>query len=256
MLVETKYNKILCDYNPVSLSELDDLALMKRVDKKFVVSTALLPELFTLAKDHYQILEIEGDRAFTYNTKYMDTVDLDLYKMHHNGRLNRQKVRYRTYAVNDLTFLEIKTKNNKGTTVKTRIKTPVTEFQTSAEKDFVGGTLRIDSSGLEESLNNSFCRITLLSFKTKERISIDYNLGFHKNGDKVDLPHVSIIEVKRDKSNINSPIIELLRQFGVHPRGFSKYCMGMAMLEKNVKKNSFKPNLLHLKRIENASYTS
>lgn len=253
MLIENKYNNALSKYDSVSLTELDDLALMKRVDKKFVMSTQHLEWLFTEASKYYKILEIEGDRAFTYNTKYMDTSDKQLYLMHHNGRLNRQKVRYRTYAVNDLTFLEIKSKNNKGTTVKTRIKTPVTDFETKQEKDFVASTLKIESDGLMESLRNSFCRITLLSFETKERISIDYNLSFHKNGKTKDLPHVSIIEVKRDKSNINSPITELLKKMRVRARGFSKYCMGMAMLEENIKTNTFKPNLLYLKQLQHVS---
>lgn len=253
MQVEHKYNHILCDYDPVSLLELDDLALMKRVDKKFVLSTQHLEWLFTEARKYYRILEIEGERAFTYNTKYLDTIDRQLYLMHHNGRLNRQKVRYRTYAVNDLTFLEIKSKNNKGTTVKTRIKTQETNYKTDVERGFVENVLNIESSGLEESLNNKFCRITLLSFETKERISIDYNLSFQRNGQEIDLPHVSIIEVKRDKSNINSPIVTLLRQIGARPRGFSKYCMGIAMLEKNIKHNTFKPNLLYIKRLQNVS---
>lgn len=253
MAVGQKYSKVLSLYDSVSLTELDDLALMKRVDKKFVLSTQHLEWLFTEASKYYKILEIEGDRAFTYNTKYMDTNDRKLYLMHHNGRLNRQKVRYRTYAVNDLTFLEIKSKNNKGTTVKTRIKTPVTNYETEKERNFVSATLRIESQGLVESLNNSFCRITLLSFETKERISIDYNLSFNKDGEKINLPHVSIIEVKRDKSNINSPITKLLKQIGIRPRGFSKYCMGMAMLEKNIKRNTFKPNLLYIKRLQHVS---
>lgn len=251
MSVNDKYNDVLSKFDSVSLSELDDLALMKRVDKKFVLSTQHLHDLFEKAKNHYQILEIEGDRAFSYRTKYLDTTDYHLYNMHHNGRMNRQKVRFRTYDVSDITFLEIKTKNNKGTTNKTRIKTPEQAINFEAERTFLADTLRIETSGLKESLNNSFSRITLLSFETKERISIDYNLAFNKNGTDIQLPFLSIIEVKREKSNINSPIVNLLKDIRVYPRGFSKYCMGMAMLNNKVKTNTFKPNLLYIKKLEN-----
>ena len=252
MSVNDRYNDLLSKFDSVSLSDLDDLALMRRVDKKFVLSTRHLHDLFERAKNHYKILEIEGARAFSYRTKYLDTNDYQLYNMHHNGRMNRQKVRFRTYDVSDITFLEIKTKNNKGTTNKTRIKTPAQALNSAKERDFLSNTLSVETEGLKESLNNSFSRITLLSFETKERISIDYNLAFNKNATDIQLPFLSIIEVKREKANINSPIVNLLKDIRVYPRGFSKYCMGMAMLNKNVKTNTFKPNLLHIKKIENA----
>ncbi len=250
MSLQEKYNPILSQFQSVSLDELDELALMKRVDKKFVVPIQHLSALFEKAKNHYKILEISGVRAFSYNTKYFDTNDFHLYHMHHNGRMNRQKVRYRTYEVSNTTFLEIKTKNNKGTTQKTRISTSGTELKTSKEKAFIEKKLVNGNADLQESLCNSFYRVMLLSFETKERISIDYNLSFNLNNQGIKLPHIAIVEVKREKSNINSPIIHLLKEEKVYPRGFSKYCMGIALLKNGIKKNTFKPNILHLKKLE------
>ena len=37
---------------------------------------------------------------------------------HHNRRVNRNKIRFREYVGSNLTFLEVKTKNNKGKTIK------------------------------------------------------------------------------------------------------------------------------------------
>jgi len=254
--MHTKYNSILEQYQPITLSELDNLALMKRVDLKFVCSTQQLPEILNRLKHEYRILEIKGSRASNYCTKYLDTSDYQLYMMHHNGRLNRQKVRYRTYLNSNDHFLEIKSKNNKGVTIKTRIKTDKTELETRDEKLFLTNSLHYCDSNLQEVLENTFCRIMLLSFKTKERISIDYNLAFYHNGKKTSLPFLCIIEVKRERSNANSPIIETLKGLSIQPRGFSKYCVGLAMLNSDIKKNTFKPNLLHLKKIEHAYHTA
>ncbi len=250
MNFQNKYSQLLSQYQPVSLEELDELALMKRVDKKFVVPIQHLSALFEKAKNHYKILEISGFRAFSYSTNYFDTSDFHLYQMHHNGMLNRQKVRYRTYEVSNTTFLEIKTKNNKEITQKTRIRTTGIELATNKEQAFVEKTLFDENIALQKSLCNSFYRIMLLSFETKERISIDYNLSFSLDNKGVKLPYIAIVEVKREKCNINSPIISLLKELKVYPRGFSKYCMGIALLNSSIKKNTFKPNILHLTKLE------
>ena len=252
MRVITKIAESLHSFDSISLSELDDLLLMKRVDKKFVLPCQHIPEILEKAKHDYRILEIEDQRALSYRTKYLDTPDMFLYNQHHTGRLNRQKVRYRTYEVSNTTFLEVKTKNNKGTTEKTRIETSNPTLSTIQERVFLKETLYCKYKFLDESLINSFKRIMLLSFQTKERISIDYNLSFTKNGRKIDLPYVSIIEVKREKSARKSPIIDILKDLGIQSRGFSKYCIGIALLDDSVRINSFKPNLLYLKKIKHA----
>lgn len=254
--MHTTYNSILRIYQPITLNELDNLALMKRVDSKFVCSTQQLPEILSRLSNHYRVLEIKENRASNYCTKYLDTSDFQLYMMHHNGRLNRQKVRYRTYLNSNDNFLEIKSKNNKGVTIKTRIKTEQTKLETTSEKLFLTNSLHYCDSNLREVLENTFCRIMLLSFETKERISIDYNLAFYHNGIKMNLPYLCVIEVKSERSGTKSPIIETLKDLNIQPRSFSKYCVGLAMLNNTIKKNTFKPNILHLKKIEHAYHTA
>jgi hypothetical protein len=49
----------------------------------------------------------------------------------------------------------------------------------------------------------------------------------------------------------SSPFSAALRSINIHPVGFSKYCMGNALLNNSLKINALKPNLLLLKKIEN-----
>ena len=50
------------------------------------------------------------------------SADFDLYHRHHIGRSNRFKVRSRRYVESDLCFFEVKYRNNKGRTIKNRIR--------------------------------------------------------------------------------------------------------------------------------------
>jgi hypothetical protein len=42
----------------------------------------------------------------------------------------------------------------------------------------------------------------------------------------------------------------------IYPAGFSKYCIGTALLNNSLKKNILKPKLLKIKSIENESFKS
>jgi len=72
---------------------------------------------------YYRILDINGVRQNQYDSIYFDTPDLDLYHLHHNDRKNRFKIRYRKYVDSNLSFFELKMKNNKYRTIKKRFKT-------------------------------------------------------------------------------------------------------------------------------------
>ena len=87
---------------------------MKRTDTKFVVSKKMLPVLLETLKEKYRVLEIDNNRVMTYNSLYFDTKDQKFYREHHNGKINRLKVRMRKYVESELFFLEIKQKDHKG----------------------------------------------------------------------------------------------------------------------------------------------
>ena len=97
-------------FKPISLDEMNSVALMKRTDTKFVININYLPVVLNTLLKTYQILEIEGRRIMNYSSLYFDTEDFKFYLDHHNGRVNRTKIRQRKYVDSDLTFLEIKKK--------------------------------------------------------------------------------------------------------------------------------------------------
>lgn len=85
-----------------------------------------------------------------------------------------------------------------------------------------------------------------------ERLTIDFNLRFHhlKSDGRDSLKHVAIIELKRD-GNVPSPALEIIRQLRISKSGFSKYCIGSALTNKELKRNNFKERLRMIEKLEN-----
>ena len=140
----------------------------------------------------------------TYDSKYYDTDDLSFYHNHHNKRTNRIKIRKRNYVESGITFLEIKRKDNKGITHKSRI--PINNFNTalSAEgQDFITETVQ-KPLDINMSISNRFNRITLVSNNAVERVTMDFNLGF--NGTVMN-QNLVIIELKQEKTRPDVKVI-------------------------------------------------
>ena len=65
-------NKIQ-SFQPISLSEMDEVALMTRIDEKFISSHHHIVDILNKINQQYSILEIDGKRSFLYQTDYLDT---------------------------------------------------------------------------------------------------------------------------------------------------------------------------------------
>ena len=243
-------NALLNTFAPITLAEMKSVRLMNRVDTKFVTTVPRLLQLLEMAKGEYFVQEIDGERNSAYTTLYYDTPRLDMYIMHHNGCLGRQKVRVRQYVDSNLTFLEVKNKNNHRRTRKKRI--TVTGFDITGEqqREFLKPLCWWDVDTLQPALRNWFNRITLVNKAKTERVTIDTGLRFHNFVSGIDksLDQVVIIELKRD-GNQPSPLLAMLRDLHIHPYGFSKYCMGTALSNPSVKKNRLKPKLHYVERL-------
>ncbi len=242
-------NSLLDCFQDISLKELDTLKLMNRLDTKYVMPAHKIPALLKKAMENYVVVQIDGQKAMGYKTCYIDTTDRQLYINHQNGRLNRFKIRYRTYLSTNSTFLEIKRKTNKGKTLKSRIQ--VEQYGSLSDNDisFMGSKVNLPQKPVEVAMENHFYRITLASFKTNERITIDFGLGFSNSNNQVEMPQICIVELKREKTVGKTPMQLILKNLSVYQRGFSKYCMGMALLNPGLKQNSFKMNKLFIKKI-------
>ena len=118
----TEILQTLKEYIPISLEEMSGIKLMNRTETKYVTSYQMLKEILLVARHDYRIQEVNGECNIAYHTIYLDTPDRDMYVTHQNGRIVREKIRIRTYINSDLTFLEVKNRNNKGRTDKRRIR--------------------------------------------------------------------------------------------------------------------------------------
>lgn len=248
--VEDELNRL----NPVTLDALYSVRLMNRIEIKYVFTTGKLAELVNLLGKHYQVLEISNMRMLPYATTYFDTSDSLFYNQHVRGEFARHKVRYRRYVATDESFLEIKKKTNKGRTIKWRIENqPLTGSFDSRASDFIQNYLPVGSAYIKPALKNRFTRITMAGFEPKERITIDFNLSFSDpdTEEMISLPHLVIAELKKEAYSDNSLFKSLAKQLSIYPTGFSKYCIGRALLSDTIKKNAIKPKLLLLNKLEN-----
>ena len=237
-------------FGRITLGEMADVRLMNRIDTKFVTTQSVLYRLLSMAHDDYLVQEIGGERNMRYLTTYFDTEDFDMFYVHQSGHTNRQKLRFRTYVSSNIQFMEVKTKNNHGRTKKKRIKVDDMALDDSEKLEFLAEHLRYDSKTLMPAIHNSFNRITLVNKARTERLTIDTNLTFHNLvTDKWrKMAPIVIVELKRD-GLCYSPVLEMLRKLRVFPHGFSKYCMGSALTNENLKVNRFKPKLIDVAKI-------
>ena len=238
-------------FKPISLGEMDSVKLMNRIDTKYIVSASRLPDLLAEARQNYRILEIDKQRELLYKTTYFDTDDYKMYTAHQNGKLNRFKIRTREYVVSKIHFLEVKFKNNKGRTLKDRVKRVEggLSFEDS-ESLFLEDTAPFSVNDLSPKLWNRFTRLTLVHKSDQERITIDFNLSFKNDNNKeIDLPKLSIIEVKQDKYTADSDFLQILKKNRIYEMRVSKYCVGSALLNPELKRNRFKEKLLTIDKL-------
>ena len=244
----------LLKLNSIDLDALSSVRLMNRFEVKYVFTAGKLTELVNLLSKHYQVLEINKLRILPYSTTYLDTSDYYFYHQHARGEFDRHKLRYRTYEATDESFLEIKKRTNKGMTIKWRIENkPVKGSLDPIAKGFIQEYLPVSSTLIKPALRNQFTRITLAGFTLKERITIDFNISFSlpESQDQISLPYLAVAELKKEASSDSSIFKGLIKKLNIYPSGFSKYCVGSALLNDSLKKNALKPKLLLLNKLEN-----
>ena len=266
------FDSWLADLPAVTLEELTHAAaLQTRVDRKYLISRtelddltlALLPDTFAsrtpasapdapiTSRSAVRALEIGGRRHLGYWSTYFDTEQLHLFLGAARRRPHRFKVRVRTYLDTGSTFLEVKTRNRRGQTVKSRVPTTVSSHDQLSQDDrlFVATTLadklerqqrtaagRLELerelepmiSDLRPTLTTEYQRTTLL-VADNSRATIDHGLCVtsHDGTSRHLVDHV-VVETK--SSRRPSPIDRLLWDRGHRPVVFSKYGTGLVLL--------------------------
>ena len=177
---------LIAQFNPISLEDINRrAALQTRADNKYFVPWPRFTAFIEMLQSSHDVLEIDGQRAFTYDTQYFDTAQLSSYWDHVQMRRKRFKCRSRRYVDNGQHFFEIKLKSGRGETVKYKI--------AYTEEDW-GGVSPTAAAFLEECLRTSYGmaftepmvptlrtlyqRMTFAAHDGTERITCDFNISF------------------------------------------------------------------------------
>jgi hypothetical protein len=228
------------ELKPISLQQLDSVSLLDRIDKKFVLSNTQLHTILPCLIENYSVLEIDGNKVFSYENNYFDTKDFQFYKDHHNSYLHRIKVRSRKYVESDLSFFEIKKKEKISRTNKFREKVSslMSEIDDS-QKETIKGFTRKNVDDITLILKNNFKRITLVNDQHTERVTIDFGLQFIQNEKIIPLEKVVIIEIKQSKMTQISPLANYFKTNNIRKQSFSKYIYGVLVFNTEIKNNNF-----------------
>lgn len=222
----------------ITLDDLNTVAeLQTRTDRKYVLDASIVDDMLDDLGDELLVLEIDGGRTFEYSSVYFDTVDFDLYRAAATGRRRRFKVRTRTYRDSGRSMLEVKTKDGRGRTVKSRLDydSDDTRRLTDDGLDFIdevlaGSSIDVDGAlDLRPVLTTEYRRSTLVHAASATRATIDSDLVcIDAAGRSVELDGV-IVESKSDSSA--GPIDRWLWSHRHRPVKMSKYGTGLAALD-------------------------
>ncbi len=227
----------------VGLAELVEAADRQvRVDRKYVLPRAALDRLVDAATGAggVRALEIDDRRAFGYSSLYFDTPDLHCFRAAGQGRRRRFKVRTRDYLGSGDSWLEVKVRGPRDTTVKERMPSaPGLRRIAGEDAAFVAGRLRahgIDdfpSGRLRPRLATTYVRSTLLldGASGGDRATIDVDVTWESvgTGRRLSRPDLAIVETKAGSTPTS--LDRLLWSQRHRPTRVSKYGVGVAALE-------------------------
>lgn len=241
-------------FDAIGLAQLDAKAdMLERRDNKYVVSAGVLERALPELRRHFDILEIDGRRDFTYDTCYFDDAEHSSYFDHHQGRRIRCKVRMRKYVDAGLCFVEIKLKHMRGMTIKERLRRPAQQHGRLDDeaRAFIHDSYRKlygreYGRALEPVLSMRYQRVTLVARQGGERLTIDIGAVFEGSaGSHAVDPELYLLEAKSD--NANGIADKILRRLHQHPTNTcSKYCVAAAAVNRVRKRNKF---LVPLRRL-------
>lgn len=229
------------DLSGVGLAELDEIAALQvRTDRKYTLDPDLAHRLFADLGTGNAVLTIRGRRSFSYRTVYFDTPDDASYLGAALRRRHRYKVRIRTYTDSGLTMLEVKRRDERGTTIKERLEHPPASVFTPEGAAFVEAS--VGQIGLAARLRpvlvTEFDRITLLDPEESSRTTVDEHLTwFAGQGWSTSFAPRVVAETKT--VGLAGAVDRWLWSHGCRPRSFSKFCVGRALAEPDLPANKW-----------------
>jgi hypothetical protein len=228
---------IFGDLRPVSLDDLNErAALQRRTDNKYLVRLDDLAPLVEELGESHQMLAIDGERVFEYESTYFDTPSLRCFHDHVRDRRPRFKVRTRCYVTSGDCQFEVKVKRDDGETVKRSVdQDPDRRGRIEpAGDELIGevlGECGVDRPGdLERSLVTAFRRVTVVARDAPERTTFDLAVRLAAPaGDEVQLDDAyAIAETKTAEGD--GAWDRALAEAGLEPLSLSKYRIGTGLL--------------------------
>ena len=235
-------------FEPVSLDELvSEAALMRRIDRKYLLPAGDAASAVAELDPRTRALEIDGQRDFAYDSVYFDTADHLAYRLTAQKRRRRFKLRTRSYLDTGGCFLEVKTKNGRGATVKRRIDYDANDRArlTGLGRAYVREQLCAEGhhpslvAELRPSLVSRYRRTTLL-LPEGSRATVDTRLNWSSADsapERLALDDWVILETK--SAGGASELDRTLWRRGHRPLGISKFGTGTAALHPELPSNKW-----------------
>jgi hypothetical protein len=231
----------------ISLDEIiAQASLQTRVDRKYVVPLHALDVVLAGVEDDARVVEIDGVRGLGYQSVYFDTPDLRSYWLAAHGRRRRFKIRTRTYLESVQSYLEVKTRGGRSSTVKDRVPYRTEDVRVLTEEGCAyvqsvfteTGVPGVDPLTLVPVLTTHYTRTTLFLPSSGSRATIDTGLGWElERGKRLERPEIAILETKSGQRA--SAVDRMLWSHGHRPAVISKYGTGMAALAPELAANKW-----------------
>ena len=228
-LVPGDLEDALARFDGVSLAELEErAALLKRVDNKYSVVWECFLELLDRLRAGHDVLDMDGERMFSYRTTYFDTPELRCYTDHVEDRHPRFKARTRLYVDSDSCVFEVK--------LKRQIDYPVSDADrfTDSAQHCLAEALR--DAGLEApahmapTLQTAFRRITFASRDSAERLTCDLEVRLSNPDGDVARMRDGLVLVETKTEEGDSTAQSILVEVGAEEISLSKYRVGMSLV--------------------------
>ncbi len=241
---------IISDFQSISLQEVESKNLLDRQDIKFIFKLSQFPNVLKELQKNYNTLEINNNRIFSYKNVYFDTPDFKLYHLHHNGKLNRYKIRRRHYQESNITFFELKYKTNKDQTIKKRFELLENNDYLEPElKNHINDNYNINLNEYQSKLKIDYKRITLVHKEKNEKITLDFNISFINGKSSSNLNKIVVAEIKQNKIFFGTDFSKVMNHYQIKPMTLSKYCTGIALTNPEIKHNRFKSKIIFINKL-------
>lgn len=232
----------------VTLGELERrAALQVRLDRKYIVGHEVFADLLGALDGSHGVLDIAGDRVFSYDTTYFDTETLLCYRAHVQGRRRRFKARSRLYVESGRCVFEVKLRGRCGETIKHALAQAPGEHGvlTPEARAFVGGHVQSFASdavgSLEPCLATRYRRITLVALERPERLTCDLDLRFSTAGGEHGRLAEGCVLIETKSGGGRSAADVALSRLAARPLdSLSKYCVGIALSGQDLPTNPFR----------------